>query len=45
MINFRLWSIPVLIPKDPGAITDIQILQIGKMLFIKISDPVDDFFL
>ena len=43
MINFRFWSIPVLITADSGPITDIQILQISKMLLIKISDPVNKF--
>ena len=43
MINLRFWSIPVLITADPGTIADIQILQISKMLLIKISDPVNKF--
>ena len=38
MQHNRLRFIPVLIAVDPGTVADIQIFQIGKMFFIKITD-------
>ena len=38
MIDFRLRAVPVLIPLDPGPVSHVQILQIGKMGFVKKPD-------
>ena len=37
------WGIPVLIAKDSGTVSYINILQICKVLFIKITDSLKNF--
>ena len=47
MIDDRARRVAVFIPGDFGAVADIDILQVGKMLLVKIADllknmlPVD----
>lgn len=38
MVNPRLRTVPVLISGDSGAVSDINIFQISKMLFVKQAD-------
>ena len=44
MVDNRLRSIPVFIPVNTGAVTDIRVLQIGKMLLVKGSGLPEQFF-